>query len=178
MMPEQAAHGFLGVMANGDDRALEIHEITFDARDPHALAAFWAALLEREIRPGDMPRDDSVLVVPTPGQPGLLFLRVPEGKTAKNRIHFDLWPTSTRRDEQIGRFLASYVLREPGDLRVIRTSANGQPALAVYQRASDGVHRAHVVQVLTCTTAGVARIVAFRNPGLFAAFGLPPELPA
>ena len=57
--------------------ALEIHEITFDARDPHALAAFWAALLEREIRPGDMPQDDSVLVVPAPGQPGLLFLRVP-----------------------------------------------------------------------------------------------------
>jgi len=80
--------------------------------------------------------------------------------------------------EQIGRFLASYVLREPGDLRTILTSANGQPALAVYQRAADGAHRAHVVQVLTCTTAGVARIVAFRNPGLFAAFGLPPELPA
>ena len=61
--------------------ALEIHEITFDARDPHALAAFWAALLDREIRPGDMPQDDSVLVVPVPGQPGLLFLRV-QGKTA------------------------------------------------------------------------------------------------
>jgi len=79
--------------------------------------------------------------------------------------------------EQIGRFLASYVLREPGDLRTIRTSANGQPALAVYQRDRDGLHRAHVVQVLTCTTAGVARITAFRDPGLFAAFGLPPELP-
>ena len=80
--------------------------------------------------------------------------------------------------EQIGRFLTAYVLREPGDLRTIQTSANGQPALAVYQRACDGVHRAHVVQVLTCTTAGVARIVAFRNPGLFAAFRLPGELPA
>ena len=28
------------------------------------------------------------------------FVRVPEGKTAKNRIHFDLWPTSATRDEQ------------------------------------------------------------------------------
>jgi RNA polymerase sigma-70 factor, ECF subfamily len=79
--------------------------------------------------------------------------------------------------DAIGRFLASYVLREPGDLRTIRTSANGQPTLAVYQRDSDGLHRAHVVQVLTCTLAGVARIVAFRDPGLFAALGLPPELP-
>ena len=66
-------------MTDSKDRALEIHEITFDARDSHALAAFWGALLEREIRPGDMPQDDSVLVMPTPGQPGLLFLRVPEG---------------------------------------------------------------------------------------------------
>jgi hypothetical protein len=72
-------------MTDSEDGALEIHEITFDARDPHALAAFWAALLEREIRPGDIPQDDSVLVVPAPGQLGLLFLRVPEGKTAKNR---------------------------------------------------------------------------------------------
>ncbi|TVZ04180.1 VOC family protein [Trebonia kvetii] len=93
-------------MTDSQSAALEIHEITFDAQDPHALADFWAALLEREIRPGDMPQDDSVLVVPTPGQPGLLFLRVPEGKTAKNRIHFDLWPTSTGRDEQIARATA------------------------------------------------------------------------
>ena len=98
MRPEQPdpwAHGFLGVMTDSQYAPLEIHEITFDAQDPHALAVFWAALLDREIRPGDMPQDDSVLVAPTPGQPGLLFLRVPEGKTAKNRIHFDLWPTST-----------------------------------------------------------------------------------
>lgn len=67
-------------MMDSKDRTLEIHEITFDARDPHALAAFWGALLEREIRPGDMPQDDSVLVKPTPGQPGQLFLRVPEAK--------------------------------------------------------------------------------------------------
>jgi len=90
-------------MTNSNHRALEIHEITFDASDPHALAAFWGALLEREIRPGDMPQDDSVLVSPTEGQPGLLFLRVPEGKTAKNRIHFDLWPTRSKRDEQVER---------------------------------------------------------------------------
>jgi len=80
--------------------------------------------------------------------------------------------------EEIGRFLAVNVLREPGALRTIPTSANGQPALAVYRRDPDGAFRAHVVQVLTCSTAGVAGIVAFRDPRLFAAFALPPELPA
>jgi predicted enzyme related to lactoylglutathione lyase len=93
----------LEAMTDGNHRILEIHELTFDAQDPHALAAFWGALLDREIRPGDMPQDDSVLVIPAPGQPGLLFLRVPEEKTAKNRIHFDLWPTSATRDEQVER---------------------------------------------------------------------------
>jgi hypothetical protein len=69
----------MGLMTDTQDGASsEIHEIAFDARAPHTLAAFWAALLERQIRPGDMPQDDSVLVGPTPGQPGLLFLRVPE----------------------------------------------------------------------------------------------------
>jgi len=80
--------------------------------------------------------------------------------------------------DHIIRFLASRVLRAPGDLRMIRTSANGQPALAAYRRDADGVHRAHVLQVLTCTPTGIARIITFRNPGLLPAFGLPPQLPA
>ena len=79
--------------------------------------------------------------------------------------------------EQIGRFLATWVLREPGNYRLIPTAANGQPAFAGYLRDHDGLYHAHVVQVLTCTAAGVARIVAFTDPGHFATFGLPPELP-
>ncbi len=90
-------------MADSASPHLEIHEITFDASDPHRLATFWAHLLDREIRPGDMPADDSVLVAGRPGQPGLLFLHVPEGKTAKNRVHFDLWPTATARDAEVER---------------------------------------------------------------------------
>jgi len=31
---------------------------------------------------------------------------VSEGKTAKNRIHFDLWPTLTTRDAQIEQALS------------------------------------------------------------------------
>jgi RNA polymerase sigma-70 factor (ECF subfamily) len=80
--------------------------------------------------------------------------------------------------ERIGRFLAAHVLREPGGLRAIATSANGQPALAIYLRDAAGGYRAHVVQVLRCTPSGVAHIVAFRTPDLFAAFGLADELPA
>jgi RNA polymerase sigma-70 factor, ECF subfamily len=93
---------------------------------------------------------------------------------------FEMPPQSAwfRGRDAIGRFLAVNILRAAGDLRTIRTSANGQPALAIYRRDADGAYRAHVVQVLTCTSAGVARIVAFRTPSLFAAFDLPSELPA
>jgi len=43
---------------------------------------------------------------------------------------------------------------------------------------TDGVYRAHAVQVLTCTGTGVSRIVSFIEPRLFATFGLPQELSA
>ena len=91
-------------------------------------------------------------------------------------------PTWFAGREQIGRFLASWVLREPGDYGLIPTAANGQPAFAVYRRDHDSLYRAHVVQVLTCTTAGVARIVAFTDPGhvrhLRPAAGTPPAVKA
>ena len=77
----------------------------------------------------------------------------------------------------ISRFLAAHVLREPGSLRTVPAAANGQPALAAYLRDEEGVYRAHAVQVLTCTGTGIARIVAFIEPRLFATFGLPQELP-
>ena len=87
-------------------------------------------------------------------------------------------PTWFTGHAQISRFLAAHVLREPGGLRTFPVAANGQPALAAYLRGPDGVYRAHAVQVLTCTGAGIARIVAFLEPRLFATFGLPQELSA
>ena len=79
--------------------------------------------------------------------------------------------------EQIGRFLQTHILRQPGKFILIPTAANGQPALAEYRRGHDGVHRAAAMQVLTLTAGRVARIVVFHDPGLFAASGLPPALP-
>src|SRR6266567_1023620 len=66
-------------------------------------------------------------------------------------------------------------LAEPGRLRLVPVTANGQPAFAVYQREpGEGCH-AHAVLVLTVTRTGIARIVSFQNPGLFGSFGLPQE---
>jgi RNA polymerase sigma-70 factor (ECF subfamily) len=78
----------------------------------------------------------------------------------------------------VTRIVALHLLSVPGELRLVPVMANGQAAFAVYQRDPAGAYQAHAVLVPTLTTAGVARMVAFQNPGLFAPFGLPPEYPA
>ena len=86
-------------------------------------------------------------------------------------------PTSFAGREQVGRFLASRVLTEPGRFAMTGIAANGQPALAAYLRGDDGLHRAHAIQVLTFSDAGIGRIVSFNNAGLFPMFGLPGVAP-
>ncbi len=63
-----------------------------DAADPHALAAFWARALGYLPEPGYDEPDGASIVDPAGIGPALAFLRVPEGKTAKNRMHIDIRP--------------------------------------------------------------------------------------
>ncbi|WP_455351754.1 VOC family protein [Streptomyces sp. SYSU K217416] len=80
-----------------------VRHITFDAHDPYTLAEFWSALTGYAID-GDKPGDDEVLIVAgRDGIPGLLFIRVPEGKTVKNRVHLDIQPPSGTRDHEVER---------------------------------------------------------------------------
>jgi hypothetical protein len=83
-------------------------QVTFDAADPEALAAFWGETLgyvEQDPPEGfdsweawavanDVPRerwgDFAARVDPDGAGPRLFFQRVPEPKTAKNRVHLDL----------------------------------------------------------------------------------------
>ena len=38
--------------------------------------------------------------------PDILFIKVPEGKTVKNRMHFDVCPTDREQAEEVDRLLA------------------------------------------------------------------------
>ena len=69
-------------------------------------------------------------------------------------------------------------LGSPGDWQMLPVAANGQPAAAAYLRDSGGCYRAYGIVVLTVTSTGIARIVVFADPGLFAWFGLPQVPPA
>ncbi|GAA2009188.1 putative enzyme related to lactoylglutathione lyase [Nakamurella flavida] len=78
--------------------------ITIDSADPFALATFWSAVTGHPVSDEDEPGDDEVLVE-LPGGPGLLFIRVPEGKAGKNRVHLDVRPTKGTRDAEVDRLL-------------------------------------------------------------------------
>jgi RNA polymerase sigma-70 factor, ECF subfamily len=76
------------------------------------------------------------------------------------------------------RLLDTYVLGAPGDWHLIATTANGEPAAAVYHRDSEGTRRAHGIVVLAPTATGVTRVVEFHDPALVTLFGFPDLLPA
>ena len=78
-------------------------------------------------------------------------------------------PTWFAGRDQVSRFLGAGPLRQPGAFAMVPVAANGQPGFACYLRG-----HAHAIQVLTVTDAGIAHIVTFQQPELFAAFGLPP----
>jgi predicted enzyme related to lactoylglutathione lyase len=61
-----------------------------DATDPHRVAAFWAAALGYVAEPGYDDPDGASIIDPDGAGPAIGFLRVPEGKTAKNRMHIDI----------------------------------------------------------------------------------------
>lgn len=77
----------------------------------------------------------------------------------------------------IGRLIKTQCPADgPGDLRLVPTGANGQPAFAVYLRDAAGVHRAFQVQQLTLGPSGVTHVAVYFDLGLFAVFGLPETL--
>lgn len=61
-----------------------------DAADPHLIAAFWAHALGYVDEPGYDDPDGASIIDPEGKGPAIGFLRVPEGKTAKNRMHIDI----------------------------------------------------------------------------------------
>ena len=82
--------------------------ITVDCADPHRLAAFWREalgyvdapvpegfasweewLIRWEVPPEEW-NDGASLVDPEGTRPGISFLKVPEPKVVKNRLHIDL----------------------------------------------------------------------------------------
>jgi hypothetical protein len=71
--------------------SISVLAISFDAHHAAQLAQFWADALHRTVNDG-ATEDFASIADDTDSRPGplLMFHKVPEGKTVKNRVHFDL----------------------------------------------------------------------------------------
>ncbi len=78
-----------------------------DAADPYAQTQWWAQVLSDHRLPDDDDQqpDDGECGLEGPDGRYLLFLKVPEPKTVKNRMHICLRPTDRTRDEEVDRLL-------------------------------------------------------------------------
>lgn len=81
-------------------------QVTFDCADPRSLSEFWCEVLGyvipppppgfdswdafRETLPEHLRNSASACQDPEGAGPRVFFQRVPEGKTAKNRVHLDV----------------------------------------------------------------------------------------
>ncbi|MDH5421995.1 MAG: VOC family protein [Acidimicrobiia bacterium] len=133
-------------------------QIVFDANDPALLAEFWALALGYIVQPPpdgftswaewatamEIPEehwnDASAVVDPEGIGPRIFFQRVPEGKTAKNRLHLDVnaggghdVPIDDRRvmiDAQVARLMAAGAstvgqIEQRGEYWVVLTDPEG-----------------------------------------------------
>jgi catechol 2,3-dioxygenase-like lactoylglutathione lyase family enzyme len=75
---------------------IRIQCLCIDTADPLRLATFWQEVLGWRLEAGS--GNNEVVLEPAKGSPedgvapDLLFLRVPEAKLSKNRLHLDLRP--------------------------------------------------------------------------------------
>jgi hypothetical protein len=90
---------------------VRIRTITFDCKEPYQLSLFWSELTGFKEDPDDinLPEHTEALLRGQDGMPNLLFIRVPEAKQVKNRVHLDLTPPDpdpATRDAELARILA------------------------------------------------------------------------
>ncbi|MFE4502984.1 sigma-70 family RNA polymerase sigma factor [Rhodococcus sp. NPDC056743] len=82
-----------------------------------------------------------------------------------------------RGPEAIGQLIGNKCPADgPGAMRLLPTSANGQPAFGLYMRQADGIHHAFQLHVLDVTESGISHVTCFFDLSLFPRFGLPAEL--
>jgi hypothetical protein len=68
---------------------LRLASVTFDCENPAVLARFWAAALGYVLN-GEPTQEVATVEDPRGRDTEMVFVRVPESKTVKNRVHVDL----------------------------------------------------------------------------------------
>ena len=84
-----------------------VSHTSVDCLDAYALSEFWKAVLgyaDLEGDPNQPGHEECMIRDPETGHQ-ILFIQVPDAKTTKNRLHFDLRPREGSRDEELARLL-------------------------------------------------------------------------
>jgi hypothetical protein len=84
-----------------------ISHTTVDCRNAYELSEWWKPVLGYVDIDGDpnLPGHEECMIRHPGSGHSILFIEVPDTKTVKNRIHFDLRPVEGTRDEELGRLL-------------------------------------------------------------------------
>jgi hypothetical protein len=84
-----------------------IAHTTIDCRNAYELSAWWKQVLGYVDVPDDPnePGHQECMIIRPDGGHQLLFIEVPDTKSVKNRLHFDLRPAEGTRDEEAARLV-------------------------------------------------------------------------
>lgn len=82
--------------------SISSYTIAVDCDNAAKLALFWSAVLGQPV--SAEPSEESASLEPGCTGPGMVFYKVPEPKTAKNRFHLDL--TVAALDDEVARITA------------------------------------------------------------------------
>ena len=108
-----------------------ISHTTVDCADAFELSEWWKPVLGDTDLPDDPnePGHEECMIVDPDSGHRVLFIEVPERKTVKNRLHFDLRPRSRTRDEEV-EWLLQYGATQVADHRGIHGPGSGWVVLA------------------------------------------------
>lgn len=133
-------------------------QVTFDSADPGALAAFWAEALHYIVQPApdgfdswdaaldawgvppEERNDRSALIDPDGRGPRIYIQKVPEPKTAKNRVHLDLRAAAGRPPEERDQTLEAECARLTalGARMLYRLEPDGMNQLCIVMQDPEG----------------------------------------
>jgi hypothetical protein len=78
-------------------------ELCIDCAEPEPLARFWCDVLGYEV--DEIDEDEVSIKDPSGSAPLILFLKVPEAKSVKNRLHIDVNAVDMSQDEEVERII-------------------------------------------------------------------------
>ncbi|MDQ6848322.1 MAG: VOC family protein [Candidatus Dormibacteraeota bacterium] len=125
-----------------------LREVNIDCADPKRVATFWSQVLDWPL--SEAPTGEfwiSSTGEPWAPPPLLVFARVPESKTVKNRVHIDVNPSGADQAEELQRLLslgARHVDIGQGDVPwVVLADVEGNEFCLLARRVDPGTLGAH-----------------------------------